>query len=63
MVAFSGGMPRSAYGDHQCVSVHCKDGTKVALDFTSKVIDFFITFRSDDNCQVEVTNFYEHYLN
>lgn len=43
LVIFSGGMPRSAYGDHQCVSVHCADGSKVALDFTSKVIDFFVT--------------------
>ena len=43
LVVFSGGMPRSAYGDHQCVSVHCADGSKVALDFTSKVIDFFVT--------------------
>lgn len=45
LIIFSGGMPRSAYGDHQCVSVHCKDGTKIALDFTSKVIDFFVTFK------------------
>lgn len=43
VIVFSGGMPRSAYGDHQTVSVHCADGTKVALDFTSKVIDFFVT--------------------
>lgn len=43
VVIFSGGMPRSSYGDHQCVSVHCADGSKVALDFTSKVIDFFVT--------------------
>lgn len=49
LVVFSGGMPRSAYGDHQCVSVHCKDGTKVAFDFTSKVIDFFVTFESTDD--------------
>lgn len=45
LIIFSGGMPRSAYGDHQCISVHCKDGTKIALDFTSKVIDFFVTFK------------------
>ncbi|KAG5672511.1 hypothetical protein PVAND_002635 [Polypedilum vanderplanki] len=45
LIIFSGGMPRSAYGDHQCVSVHCKDGSKIALDFTSKVIDFFVTFK------------------
>lgn len=37
LVVFSGGMPRSAYGDRQCVSVHCADGTKTCLDFTSKV--------------------------
>lgn len=48
VIVFSGGMPRSAYGDHTCVSVHCKDGSKVALDFTSKVIDFFVTFESYD---------------
>lgn len=48
---FSGGMPRSAYGDHQCISVHCKDGSKVALDFTSKVIDFFVTFKEVDSMQ------------
>lgn len=55
LVVFSGGMPRSAYGDRSCVSVHCKDGTKVAFDFTSKVIDFFVTFEDDsDNSQVEV---------
>lgn len=47
LVVFSGGMPRSAYGDHQCVSVHCTDGVKVCLDFTSKVIDFFVTLRAD----------------
>lgn len=53
LVVFAGGMPRSAYGDHQCVSVHCKDGTKVALDFTSKVIDFFVTFESADELQAK----------
>lgn len=54
MVIFSGGMPRSAYGDRNCVSIHCNDGTKVALDFTSKVIDFFITFDDVENDQVQV---------
>ncbi|KAH8237824.1 hypothetical protein KR032_002653 [Drosophila birchii] len=46
---FSGGMPRSAYGDHNCVSVHVSDGHKVCLDFTSKVIDFFVTFKDDSD--------------
>lgn len=59
LIVFSGGMPRSAYGDHNCVSVHCKDGSKVCLDFTSKVIDFFVTLKqidddSDDPPQAEV---------
>lgn len=54
IVIFSGGMPRSAYGDRQCVSVHCTDGSKVCLDFTSKVIDFFVTFNEDDDDQAEV---------
>ncbi|XP_063707331.1 lethal(2) giant larvae protein [Culicoides brevitarsis] len=54
LVIFSGGMPRSAYGDHQCVSVHCKDGSKVALDFTSKVIDFFVTHDDDEPDQAQV---------
>ncbi|KFB47059.1 AGAP004483-PA-like protein [Anopheles sinensis] len=54
LVVFSGGMPRSAYGEHQCVSVHCKDGTKVAFDFTSKVIDFFVTFNDARPEQAEV---------
>lgn len=53
IVIFSGGMPRSAYGDRQCVSVHCDDGSKVCLDFTSKVIDFFVTFDDENPDQVE----------
>lgn len=54
IIIFSNGMPRSAYGDHHCVSVHCKDGTKTALDFTSRVIDFIVTFdeREIDQAQV-----------
>ncbi|XP_055699794.1 lethal(2) giant larvae protein [Phlebotomus papatasi] len=52
IVIFSGGMPRSAYGDHQCVSVHCTDGSKIALDFTSKVVDFFVTFGEKEEAQV-----------
>ncbi|XP_053961405.1 lethal(2) giant larvae protein [Anastrepha ludens] len=55
VVIFSGGMPRSTYGDHNCVSVHSSDGSKVCLDFTSKVIDFFVTFQNNtDNVQVLV---------
>lgn len=54
VIVFSGGMPRSAYGDHNCVSVHCSDGNKVCLDFTSKVIDFIVTYSDPDPQQVEV---------
>lgn len=54
IVIFSGGMPRSAYGDHNCVSVHCDDGSKICLDFTSKVVDFFVTSNDSDPNQVEV---------
>lgn len=54
IVIFSGGMPRSAYGEHQCVSVHSSGGTKVCFDFTSKVIDFFVTFNDYNENQVEV---------
>nr|prf lethal(2)giant larvae gene [Drosophila melanogaster] len=46
VIVFSGGMPRSANGDHNCVSVHASDGHKVCLDFTSKVIDIFVTFEN-----------------
>ncbi|KAH8279621.1 hypothetical protein KR018_008349 [Drosophila ironensis] len=49
VIVFSGGMPRSAYGDHNCVSVHVSDGQKVCLDFTSKVIDFFVTYEEDSD--------------
>uniref|UniRef100_A0A2M3Z2P4 Lethal(2) giant larvae protein n=1 Tax=Anopheles braziliensis TaxID=58242 RepID=A0A2M3Z2P4_9DIPT len=54
LIIFSGGMPRSAYGEHQCVSVHCKGGAKVAFDFTSKVIDFFVTFDDERPDQAQV---------
>lgn len=47
-------MPRSAYGDHYCVSVHCSDGNKTILDFTSKVIDFFVTFDDESSDEAQV---------
>uniref|UniRef100_A0AAQ5Z229 LLGL scribble cell polarity complex component 2 n=1 Tax=Amphiprion ocellaris TaxID=80972 RepID=A0AAQ5Z229_AMPOC len=41
VLAFSGGMPRASYGDRHCITViHSK--THVALDFTSRIIDFFV---------------------
>ncbi|XP_030384234.1 protein lethal(2) giant larvae isoform X2 [Scaptodrosophila lebanonensis] len=54
VIVFSGGMPRSAYGDHNCVSVHGSDGKKVCLDFTSKVIDFFVTYKKENSEAVQV---------
>lgn len=48
LVVFSGGMPRSAYGDRNCVTVQSSDGSHVCLDFSSKVIDFFVTFKEDE---------------
>lgn len=55
VVVFSGGMPRSAYGDHNCVSIHVNNENKICLDFTSKVIDFFVTYESNsDDVQVLV---------
>lgn len=54
IVVFSGGMPRSSYGDHQCVSIHCSDGSKICLDFTSKVIDFFVSFDDSRMDQAQV---------
>uniref|UniRef100_A0A7N8X0R5 LLGL scribble cell polarity complex component 2 n=1 Tax=Mastacembelus armatus TaxID=205130 RepID=A0A7N8X0R5_9TELE len=40
-LVFSGGMPRASYGDRHCITViHGK--THVALDFTSRIIDFFV---------------------
>ncbi|XP_037913166.1 lethal(2) giant larvae protein isoform X2 [Hermetia illucens] len=53
IVIFSGGMPRSTYGDHHCVSVHC-GGSKICLDFTSRVIDFIVIFSDPDPQEVDV---------
>ncbi|GFS39958.1 lethal(2) giant larvae protein homolog 1 [Nephila pilipes] len=39
-IIFSGGMPRSSYGDKFTLTIMCGDKHEV-LDFTSKVIDFF----------------------
>uniref|UniRef100_A0A8C1ZLC7 LLGL scribble cell polarity complex component 2 n=1 Tax=Cyprinus carpio TaxID=7962 RepID=A0A8C1ZLC7_CYPCA len=45
---FSGGMPRASYGDRHCISViHSK--THEALDFTSRIIDFFVIHASKKN--------------
>lgn len=45
---FSGGMPRANYGDRHCVSVI--HGSKhVTLDFTSRVIDFFVVCKHRHN--------------
>uniref|UniRef100_A0A665X562 LLGL scribble cell polarity complex component 2 n=1 Tax=Echeneis naucrates TaxID=173247 RepID=A0A665X562_ECHNA len=38
---FSGGMPRASYGDRHCITV-IQNKTQVALDLTSRIIDFFV---------------------
>uniref|UniRef100_A0A671L563 LLGL scribble cell polarity complex component 2 n=1 Tax=Sinocyclocheilus anshuiensis TaxID=1608454 RepID=A0A671L563_9TELE len=45
---FSGGMPRASYGDRHCISViHSK--THEALDFTSRIIDFFVICEGENH--------------
>lgn len=45
---FSGGMPRASYGDRHCISIiHSK--THEALDFTSRIIDFFVIREGEDH--------------
>ncbi|KAJ8363988.1 hypothetical protein SKAU_G00128190 [Synaphobranchus kaupii] len=46
-VLFSGGMPRASYGDRHCVTV-LQEKTQVTLDFTSRVIDFFTIYCTDN---------------
>lgn len=43
LVVFSGGMPRAAYGDRHTVTV-MQGASHVALDFSSRVIDFLCTY-------------------
>lgn len=49
---FSGGMPRSSYGDKHTVSVMCGDKHQV-LDFTSKVVDFFTISLGDEESEYD----------
>lgn len=46
LVLFSGGMPRASYGDRHCLTI-LQDSSHVALDFTSRVIDFFTIHCTD----------------
>ncbi|KAJ8345178.1 hypothetical protein SKAU_G00293710 [Synaphobranchus kaupii] len=48
LVLFSGGMPRASYGDRHCVTL-LQENTQVALDFTSRVIDFFTVRHTDSD--------------
>jgi lethal(2) giant larvae protein len=43
LVVFSGGMPRAEYGDKHTVTV-MQGASHVALDFSSRVIDFVCTY-------------------
>ncbi|RWS15422.1 Lethal(2) giant larvae-like protein, partial [Dinothrombium tinctorium] len=50
-IVFSGGMPRSTFGDKNTVSViqgTPERGKHIAFDFTSKIIDFLIIDGDDD---------------
>ncbi|XP_048847305.1 lethal(2) giant larvae protein homolog 1 isoform X3 [Brienomyrus brachyistius] len=47
LVLFSGGMSRASYGDRHCLTVTQGD-TQVALDFTSRIIDFFTVHHTED---------------
>ncbi|XP_076247283.1 LLGL domain-containing protein l(2)gl isoform X3 [Calliopsis andreniformis] len=50
LVLFSGGMPRSTYGDRHTITVMAKENEKhVVFDFTSKVIDFFTVFPKQED--------------
>lgn len=44
---FSGGMPRTTFGDKHTVTVMCGDKHQV-LDFTSKVVDYFTMCHGDE---------------
>uniref|UniRef100_A0A671T072 Lethal(2) giant larvae protein homolog 1-like n=1 Tax=Sinocyclocheilus anshuiensis TaxID=1608454 RepID=A0A671T072_9TELE len=46
LVLFSGGMPRASYGDRHCLTI-LQDSSRVTLDFTSRVIDFFTIHCTD----------------
>ncbi|XP_014241063.1 protein lethal(2) giant larvae isoform X2 [Cimex lectularius] len=53
MLIFSGGMPRTAYSDRNTISVVAEEKKQhVVFDFTSKVIDFFVTPSGDDTILV-----------
>jgi len=47
---FSGGMPRASYGDRHTISVmQGNSNNHVVFDFTSKVVDFVVITRADEN--------------
>uniref|UniRef100_A0A671T062 Lethal(2) giant larvae protein homolog 1-like n=1 Tax=Sinocyclocheilus anshuiensis TaxID=1608454 RepID=A0A671T062_9TELE len=46
ILLFSGGMPRASYGDRHCLTI-LQDSSRVTLDFTSRVIDFFTIHCTD----------------
>ena len=48
-VIFTGGMPRASYGDRHTISVMQGPSSSVVFDFTTKVIDFVVLTRGDEN--------------
>ncbi|NXX97788.1 L2GL2 protein, partial [Centropus bengalensis] len=51
-IIFQGGMPRASYGDRHSITV-IHGSQQTAFDFTSRVIDFFITFSSEPAAEFE----------
>ena len=49
LIVFSGGMPRASYSDRNTVTIQQGSNKHVVLDFTSKVIDFFVTYNGDND--------------
>ena len=58
LIAYSGGMPRASYSDRNTVTIQRgldktfdprNSGRHLVFDFTSKVIDFFVTYSGDND--------------
>lgn len=49
LIVLSGGMPRASYSDRNTVTIQQGSNKHVVLDFTSKVIDFFVTYNVDND--------------
>lgn len=52
-VVFSGGMPRASYGDRHTISVMQGEENHVVFDFTSRVVDFAVVSRAEEEDTAE----------